>query len=182
MEINKYLNKIENNKKYKSFYDIFESDEYNDIESDKDRSKIFYFYALKFSSLNYKNISSLFTDLKKILENIDKENYLKNYNQNCYKEIINNYIEKIELIISERKFFNNIENYNFIKDIINKFKSHFNNKKEVQKEIANNLEELYDILKIKLKYRVLEEKRDRMIDYLIIYEMAHKTRRLFIYW
>ena len=170
MEALKYINKIEKNKNIKSFYDIYESDEYNDIESNEDKRKIFCLYAIKFSSSGYKNISDLFKDLKKILDNIDKENYLKKYNQEWYKEIINIYIEKIEIIISESKFFKDIENYNFIRDIINKFKSHFSNKKEIQKEIVNILEELYEILKIKLKFKVLEEKKERMIVYLKDFE------------
>ena len=171
MEKNKYINAIENNKNIKSFYDLFESDEYNEIKSNEDKRKIFYLYALNFSSSKkYKNIFDLFKDLKKLLENMDKENYLKKYDQECYITIISNYIDKIEIIISERKFFEDKENYNAIRDIINKFKSYFSNKGEVPKEIVNNLEEFYEILTVKQKFKVLGEKKDRMSVYLKEYK------------
>ena len=171
MEALKYINIIEKNKNIKSFYDLYESDEYNDIESNEDKRKIFYLYAFNFSSSKkYRSISDLFKDLKKLLDNIDKEKYLQKYDQECYITIINNYIDNIEIIISDSKFFKDTENYNVIRDIINKFKFYFGNKKEIQKEIVNNLEELYEILKIKLKFKVLEDKKERMSAYLKDYE------------
>lgn len=159
--IGKYMNEIEV-KKFQNFDTFFESDEFNSINNEEIKRKLFYYYALKYSSERNKNILQLYIDLKKILEKMENIDYLKNYDKECYIAIINNYIEKIQLFIAENKFFKMDENYNHLRDIIKLFKDQYKNKKKCVKEVSDNLEELYDILKIKKKYKIPQNMQKRM--------------------
>ena len=64
-----YSNIINN---FQSFDGFYESDEYSKIENEEIKRKLFYYYALKFSSERNKNIKKLYIDLKKIMDKINK--------------------------------------------------------------------------------------------------------------
>ena len=131
---NKYFDEIER-KKYKDFNTFFESDEFNKIgeEDEEMQRKIFYYYALKYSSERSKNINQLYIDLKKIMVKMDMEQY-KKYDPECFIFIVNNYLEKIQIFISENKFFEVKKNYNDLRDILKLFQSQFIKKKNAQKK------------------------------------------------
>ena len=158
------------NKNYKNFESFFESDEFSSINNNEYKRQLFYYYALKFSSEENKNINQLYKDLKEIIEKMDKNDYLQKYDEELYINIIINYLEKIELFITKNNFFKKKENekekeqenYNSLRDIIKLFYNHLKQKEKCPKEIFNNLEELYDILKIKMKYKIPDNYHKRM--------------------
>ena len=162
-----YSKIIESNN-FQSFDAFYESDEYNKIENEEIKRKLFYYYALKFSSERNKNIQQLYIDLKKITDKIKQNESLQKYDKECYIIIINNYLEKIEMFIAEKTFFRKIEknkekeNYNYLRDIIKLMNDNFNQKGECPKEIYENLDDLYNILKIKMNHKIPTEYHNRM--------------------
>ena len=158
-----------NDKNFHTFDAFYESDEYFNIQNDENKRKIFYYYALKFSSEKNRNIQELYNDLKKILEKMENAE-LQKYDKECYINIINNYLEKIELFIAERNFFKKNENekekekenYNNLRDIIKLMNNHFKQKKKCPMEIYENLDDLYNILLIKMKHKIPKEYQNRM--------------------
>ena len=79
---------------------------------------------------------------------IKQSESLQKYDRECYTNIINNYLEKIEMFITEKTFFRKIdkntekENYNYLRDIIKLMNDNFNQKGECPKEIYENLDDL----------------------------------------
>ena len=155
-----YIQKIEE-KNYNNFDSFFESDEYNKINKDETKRKIFYYFALKFSSLMNNNISDLYEDLKKILDKIQTKNYLRKYDEEIYVTIINNYLEKIEVFNTQEKFYREAKNLDKIRDIIKLFNNHFK-KKQCPKKIFESLEDLYQIILIKKNHKIREENQKRV--------------------
>ena len=169
-----YVKKIEE-KKFKDFDSFFESDEFNKIEDLEIKRKVFYYFALKFSTKENKNITELYQDLKWILEKMQSKDYLKKYDKEIYINIMNNYLEKVE-IFNARKNFYCIEQHLYkIRDLIKLFNNHYQ-KKECPKEIFESLQDLYEIILIKKKHKVPHEHQKkierhlnefkRLLDYL----------------
>ena len=169
-----YVKKIEE-KKFKDFDSFFESDEFNKIEDLEIKRKVFYYFALKFSTKENKNITELYQDLKWILEKMQSKDYLKKYDKEIYINIMNNYLEKVE-IFNARKNFYCIEQHLYkIRDLIKLFNNHYQ-KKECPKEIFESLQDLYEIILIKKKHKVPYEHQKkierhlnefkRLLDYL----------------
>ena len=163
---NNYISKIEE-KKFKDFNSFYESDEFYKLENDKElQRKTFYYFALKFSSLSYKNILELYKDLNKILDKIQSNKFHKKHDENLYVTIINNYLEKIEIFNAESTFYENQKNIFTIKDLIKLFSKHF---KEIKcpKKVFDRIQELYEILLVKKNRRVEPgEKQNQMKRYL----------------
>ena len=147
-------------KKFKNFNSFFE-DYFYSIPNEEDKRIKFIYYALLFSSQSNLDISYLYQDLKKIIEKLDSIKYLK-YDKDFYVTCINNYLEKIEVFIVSKDFFNKEENYNYLRDIIKLFNRHYKTKKVCPKEVFNNLDDLCEILKIKMRHKIPETFQERM--------------------
>ena len=153
-----YLECIKNfdKEKYKNFDSFYESDEFNKIKDKEIQRKIFYYYALKFSAEENKNIKELYNDLENILKKIKSKDYLKIFDEDLYIAIINNYLEKIEIFNAEKEFYNNEDNIITIKYIIKMFNNHYK-EKECPIEIFEGLQDFYEIILIKRKHKVPKE-------------------------
>lgn len=169
-KIKQYLKDIES-QKFKTFEEFYESDQFQYNIKEKDaRKKIFYFYAIKYSSQKYNNISKLYEDMKKILDKIENHNYLKKYDDECYTTIFNSFFQNIEFFVAERNFFEEIDNLNNLNNLIKYFGKIYKNAIKYPENILKDMDELYHILLIKLKYRVPEKFKQRMERYLDIYQ------------
>ena len=153
------------NRKFNNFKSFFESDEYNKIEDKEIQKKVFYYYALQFSSKRQKNLNDLYQDLKKIIDKIESEDYLKNYDEELHIHIINNFLEKIEIFNSERQFYNDEKNLVPLRDIIKLFNNHYK-KNKCPQEVYDNLDDLYEIILIKMRHTIPEKYRQRIKRYL----------------
>ena len=156
-----------NDKNFKTFDAFYESDEFANIQNNETKRKIFYYNALKFSSEKNKDIQQLYHDLKKIIDKMENPE-LQKCDKECYINIINNYLEKIELLICTKNFFmknekgKDKENYNNLRDIIKLLNNHYKQKKKCPIEIYENLDDLYNILLIKMKHKIPKEYHNRM--------------------
>ena len=80
------------------------------------------------------------------------------------------------MFIAEKTFFRKIEkntekeNYNYLRDIIKFMNDNFNQKGECPKEIYENLDDLYNILKIKMNHKIPKEYHNRMNRHLDIFK------------
>ena len=162
-----YIKNIEKND-YKDFDSFFESDEFNTIENEESQRKIFYYFALKFSAQENRDIISLYEDLKNILDKIQSKKYLKYYDKEIYIKIIENFLEKIEIFNARHKFYHSEENIYAIRDIIKQFKNIM--KMECPLEIYESLEDFYDIILIKKKHKIPLEHQDKISRYLKDYK------------
>ena len=162
-----YIKNIEKND-YKDFDSFFESDEFNTIENEESQRKIFYYFALKFSAQENRDIISLYEDLKNILDKIQSKKYLKYYDKEIYIKIIENFLEKIEIFNARHKFYHSEENIYAIRDIIKQFKNIM--KMECPVEIYESLEDFYDIILIKKKHKIPLEHQDKISRYLKDYK------------
>ena len=168
--ISQYLKDIES-QKFKTFEDFYESDQFQyGIKEKETKRKIFYFYAIKFSTQKYNNITKLYEDMKKIIDKIENHNYLKNHDDECYTTIFTSFLQNIEFFVAERNFFKEKNNLNNLNNIIKYFGKIYKNAAKYPKNILCDMEELYQILLIKLKYRVPDEFKQRMERYLDIYQ------------
>ena len=151
----KYLEYIKNigKKKYKDFDSFYESNEFNKIVDEEIQRKIFYYYALRFSALENKDIKELYNDLENILKKIQSKDYLKICDEDFYITIINNYLEKIEIFNAEKEFYHDKDHIIIIRDIIKLFKKHYK-KKECPIEVFQNLQDFYEIILIKKKHKI----------------------------
>jgi len=169
-KISQYLKDIES-QNFKTFEDFYESEQfYNNIKEKDVKRKIFYLYAIKYSSQKYVNIAQLYEDLKKIIDKIENHNYLKIHDDECYTTIFNSFFQSIEFFVVERNFFKEKNNLNYLNNLIKYFGKIYRNANKYPESILNDMEELYQILSIKLKYRVPDEFKQRMERYLDIYQ------------
>ena len=167
---------MEEIKDFQNFESFYESNEFQENQNKEEKRKLFIYYALKFSAQSNSYICSLYNDLKKIIEKMerDKNDYLQKYDEDFYIKFINNYLEKIELFLARKSFFKEEKNYNALRDLIKLFNRHYKNKKECPEEVYNNLEDLYEILKIKMKHKIPEEFQSRMKRHLSEFEKMLK--------
>ena len=163
-----YVKKIKE-RQFKDFDSFFESNEFNKIKDLEIKRKVFYYFALEFSSKGNKNITELFQDLKWILEKMQSKDYLKKYDKELYINIMNNYLEKVEIFNAGKDFYCEEKNLFKIRDLINLFKKHFQ-KKECPKEIFESLEDLYEIILIKKKHKVPNDHQKKIERYLKEYK------------
>ena len=169
-KISEYLKDIES-QKFKTFEDFYESDQFQyNIKEKETKRKIFYFFAIKYSSQKYINIAQLYEDMKKIIDKIENHNYLKNYDDECYTTIFNSFFQNIEFFVIERNFFKEKNNLNYLNNLIKYFGKIYKNAAKYPESILNDMEELYEILSIKLRYRVPDEFKQRMERYLDVYQ------------
>lgn len=169
-KLSQYIKDIES-QKFKTFEDFYESDQFQYAIKEKEaKRKIFYFYAIKFSTQKYNNITKLYEDMKKIIDKIENHNYLKNHDDECYTTIFTSFLQNIEFFVAERNFFKEKNNLNNLNNIIKYFGKIYKNAAKYPKNILCDMEELYQILLIKLKYRVPDEFKQRMERYLDIYQ------------
>ena len=157
--------------KFKTFEDFYESDQFHyNIKEKEAKRKIFYLFAIKYSSQKYSNIAQLYEDMKKIIDKIEKHNYLKKHDDECYTTIFNSFFQNIEFFVAERNFFKENNNLNYLNNLIKYFGKIYKNAVNYPESILNDMEELYQILSIKLKYRVPDEFKQRMERYLDAYQ------------
>ena len=169
-KISQYLKDIES-QKFKTFEDFYESDQFHyNIKEKEAKRKIFYFFAIKYSSQKYINIAQLYEDMKKIIDKIENHDYLKNHDDECYTTIFNSFFQNIEFFVTERNFFKEKNNLNYLNNLIKYFGKIYKNAAKYPESILNDMEELYQILSIKLKYRVPDEFKQRMERYLDVYQ------------
>ena len=169
-KISEYLKDIES-QKFKTFEDFYESDQFQyNIKEKETKRKIFYFFAIKYSSQKYINIAQLYEDMKKIIDKIENHDYLKNHDDECYTTIFNSFFQNIEFFVTERNFFKEKNNLNYLNNLIKYFGKIYKNAAKYPESILNDMEELYEILSIKLRYRVPDEFKQRMERYLDVYQ------------
>lgn len=169
-KISQYLKDIES-QKFKTFEDFYESDQFQyNIKEKEVKRKIFYLFAIKYSSQKYINIAQLYEDMKKIIDKIENHNYLKNHDDECYTTIFNSFFQSIEYFVVERNFFKEKNNLNYLNNLIKYFGKIYRNANKYPESILNDMEELYQILLIKLKYKVPDEFKQRMERYLDVYQ------------
>ena len=151
----------ESNEQPQTFSKFFEKFEDNIKMTDyQNYNSIFFYFALNFSSHNYKYIEKLAEDLRTIISEKNRNNF--KCSPSCYNKILTNYLSKIEYFISyceydifEKENSNDIIALHKIIQIVPKF---FENE-EINNytDVVNILRRLNDLLNNKLQKNFKED-------------------------